>query len=234
MNGSEANRSGIRGVIFDMDGVLVDSEQRAWAFWGAAFRASGSGLGREHFVQMIGRTEEQSLAMLRGWMGENEARLQALLEAKERFQREWLSTPVPVKPGAAEAVRWLEGLAVPMAVATSTRRAVAIPRLEEAALLERMGAVVCGDEVSAGKPAPDIFREASRRIGLPPASCAVFEDSEPGIRAAAAAGCHAVLVPDMHPVTEAMRTRARAVLASLLALPAYLEPLLEDASLRPQ
>jgi HAD superfamily hydrolase (TIGR01509 family) len=104
-----------------------------------------------------------------------------------------------VKPGVHELLGWLEANAIKRAVATSTRRERAVSKLERTALLPRFHQIVGGDEVARGKPAPDIYVEAARRLSANAASCLVLEDSEPGVRAAFAAGMLPIMVPDLHP-----------------------------------
>jgi len=91
----------------------------------------------------------------------------------------------------------LEALGIPRGVATSTRRSRALPKLEAVGLLARVDQVVAGDEVSRGKPAPDIYLEAAARLGTAPGDCLALEDSNAGVRAGHTAGMHVVMVPDL-------------------------------------
>ena len=96
-----------------------------------------------------------------------------------------------------ELLAWLEGEAIPKAVATSTRKSRAEAKLSRTGLLPRFSTLVGGDEVACGKPAPDIFLEAAARLAIDAGACLVLEDSEPGMRGAIAAGMAAVMVPDL-------------------------------------
>ena len=102
-----------------------------------------------------------------------------------------------LKPGLVELLDWLEARSIPKAVATSTRRASARTKLERTALLPRFAALVGGDEIAQGKPAPDIFLAAAARLGCKPGDALVLEDSEAGMTAAARAGIPAIMVPDL-------------------------------------
>ena len=109
----------------------------------------------------------------------------------------------------------LDALGIPRAMATSTGRERATALLERAGLAGRFHAIVCGDDITRGKPAPDIFLVAARRLDAPSTSCLVLEDSEPGVRAAHAAHMKAVLVPDLAPVAPAARGLAWRIVANL-------------------
>ena len=186
-------------VIFDMDGLMLDTEPLAARAWGEAAAGLGVGFDMALAQAMIGRNFADCSAMLRahyaapypvdallaGW----HAAYDAIVE------REGLA----VKPGVHELLGWLEANAIKRAVATSTRRERAVSKLERTALLPRFHQIVGGDEVARGKPAPDIYVEAARRLGANAASCLVLEDSEPGVRAAFAAGMLPIMVPDLHP-----------------------------------
>ena len=111
--------------------------------------------------------------------------------------RKKLEVQVPVKEGAAELLRYFRQQGVRMAVASSSSRSQIEANLRRSQLLEYFAAIVSGTEVEHGKPEPDIFLLAAEKIGCRPEACYVFEDSENGIRAGAAAGCVTVMVPDL-------------------------------------
>ena len=104
---------------------------------------------------------------------------------------------IALKTGVHEVLDWLDEVQLPRAVATSTRRARAKVKLTEAGLFQRIDALVGGDEVPHGKPAPDLPLEAARRLGVAPSDCVVLEDSHPGVRAAIAAGMPVFMIPDL-------------------------------------
>jgi len=185
-------------VIFDMDGLMLDSEPLAVRAWDAAASALGVEFDRALAFAMVGRNATDCSALVR-------ARYGADYPVDALFDR-WHHTydairaceGVAVKPGVFELIDWLETHAIPRAVATSTHRERARASLAQAALLPRFRAIVGGDEILRGKPAPDIYIEAARRIGCSTAECVALEDSEPGIRAALAAGMAPIMVPDLH------------------------------------
>jgi len=122
----------------------------------------------------------------------------------------------------------LDAYGIPRAVATSTRRARAEVKLRQSALLPRFTALVGGDEVAHGKPAPDIYLEAARRLGVPARACLVLEDSDPGVRAALAAGMTPIMVPDLLPPSHDLLARGVIVDSSLTDVAARLAQLACD------
>ena len=186
-------------VIFDMDGLMLDTEPLAARAWGEAAAGLGVGFDMALAQAMIGRNFADCSAMLRAHYAAPYP-VDALLAGWHAVydaivEREGLA----LKPGVHELLGWLEGNAIKRAVATSTRRERAVSKLERTALLPRFHQIVGGDEVARGKPAPDIYVEAARRLSANAASCLVLEDSEPGVRAAFAAGMLPIMVPDLHP-----------------------------------
>ena len=214
-----------RAVIFDMDGLMLDTEPLAARAWGEAAAGLGVAFDEALALSMVGCNFADCSALVRGRYG-GEYPVEALLGRWHAtydsiVEREGYA----VKAGLLELLDWLDGTHIPAAVATSTRRARAETKLRHKGLLARFAAVVGGDEVARGKPAPDIFLEAAARIAMPPAACLVLEDSEPGIRAALAAGTMAIMVPDLKPPPPALRALLPLVLPDLHAVRAHLASL---------
>ena len=212
-------------VIFDMDGLMLDTEPLAARAWGDAAAALGVDFDMTLAQAMVGRNFADCAAMVRAHYGA-EYPVDALLARWHAtydgiVEREGLA----LKPGIEELLAWLEGHAVPRAVATSTRRERARAKLSRTSLLPRFHELVGGDEVPQGKPAPDIYLEAARRLGAIAGTCLVLEDSEPGVRAALAAGMMPIMVPDSHPPS------ADLVAIELLVLPTLHEVLRHLAAL---
>ena len=214
-------------VIFDMDGLMLDTEPLAARAWGEAAAGLGVGFDLALAQAMIGRNFSDCSAMLRAHYAAPYpvdallARWHAAYDAI--VEREGLA----LKPGVHELLDWLEANAIPRAVATSTRRERAVSKLARTALLPRFHEIVGGDEVALGKPAPDIYVEAARRLGANAPSCLVLEDSEPGVRAALAAGMLPIMVPDLHPPSRDLAA------LELIVLPTLHDVLRHLASLPP-
>lgn len=184
-------------VLFDMDGLLLDSERLALAVLAQCAGDCGLSWRPEIGLAMVGRNIRDADAVLRGHFGED-PRLEALRHAfRERYDGHIDAHGVALKRGAAELLDWLAARDIPRAVATSTARERAARKLARTGLLERFQVVVCGDEVAQGKPAPDIFLAAAARLRAEPAACLVLEDSNAGARAGLAAGMQVVMIPDM-------------------------------------
>ncbi|HEX5590766.1 MAG TPA: HAD family phosphatase [Candidatus Limnocylindrales bacterium] len=212
-------------VIFDLDGVIVDSE--IWWHEERAAWAAERGLAW---------TEADSRAVMgansRGWarimrerLGLARAEEPGILEAVVRRVTDRYRHGAPVIDGAAAAVRRIAA-GWPVAVASSAHRDVIDAALEATGLDVVVGVVVSSDEVAHGKPEPDVYLEAARRLDAEPAACLVVEDSINGIRAAVAAGMTVVLVPNHSvPPAPGAATLAHHVLERLRDLdPAILEP----------
>jgi HAD superfamily hydrolase (TIGR01509 family) len=187
--------SAIEAVIFDLDGVIVDSE----IWWDEARREFAAQRGRSWSeadrAAVMGANSRQWSATMRERLelDEPDTRIErAIVDAVvERYRHEG----APEIQGAVEAVRRIAG-AWPAAVASSAHRQVIDATLEATGLAGLFRVVVSSDEVERGKPAPDVYLEAARRLGVQPARCLVVEDSMNGVRAAKAAGMTCVLVPN--------------------------------------
>jgi HAD superfamily hydrolase (TIGR01509 family) len=181
-----------------MDGLMLDTERLAIPAWQDAKDAVGVDFDMSLLDAMVGRNYQDCRAMILERHGEafpTDRLMEAWHVAYDAIvERDGIA----IKHGLVELLDWLEDVGLPKAVATSTRRSRAIPKLASAGLASRFGALVGGDEVARGKPAPDIFLLAAERLGASPSSCLVLEDSAPGVRAALAAGMTPIMVPDRH------------------------------------
>jgi HAD superfamily hydrolase (TIGR01509 family) len=212
-------------VIFDMDGLMLDTEPLAARAWTDA--AVAAGLPFDHAVtpRLIGRNFADCRALIAGHHGAGypvDDLMRAWHVAYDAIvDREGLA----LKAGLGALLDWLDEARIPKAVATSTRRSRALAKLDRTALTPRFVAVVGGDEIARGKPAPDIFVEAAVRLGAPAPECVVLEDSEPGVRGALAAGMRPIMVPDLHAPSAALAAASVLVLADLIAVRDHLAAL---------
>ncbi|HXH40143.1 MAG TPA: HAD family phosphatase [Thermoanaerobaculia bacterium] len=200
-------------VIFDMDGLLLDSEPLYRVTWQTAAAELGCPIDDAFYARFVGRGNEEAERLLRERFGE----ALPLDEFRERWQRDWDRrldlAPLPRKPGAIELLDLLESLGMARGLATSTPRSVALRCLGD--LAGRFAAFAFGDEVTHSKPAPDLFLLASQRLGVEPGHCLVLEDSEAGVRAARAAGMEVIIVPDLIEPPQEIAAMARHVCRSL-------------------
>lgn len=197
----------IEAVIFDMDGLLFDTERLAIRSWADAARDSGYDIPMEVLLKTIGRDKEAGRRMLMEECGEafpygiiREKRLRHFADHIEAHG-------VPVKEGLRGLLRTLRERGIPLAVATSTDRARALWLLERGGIAPHFDAIICGDEVANCKPDPEIYLKAAQALGRAPENCLVLEDSPIGIRAAHAAGMRAIMVPDLIEPDEAVLSK---------------------------
>lgn len=204
----------VEAVIFDMDGLLLDTEN----VYRTAMIASASAMGYDFpddlCRSMVGTAEVEIHHMLQQRFGADFP-IAGLFAACELEMARRLEPGVPVKAGAAELIGALAARKLPMAVATSTVRRIAEHHLKRAGLLDHFTAVCTREDVARGKPHPDIFVATADKLGIHPERCLVLEDSYPGVRAAHASGAMAVMVPDMLPATDELRALCVAVARDL-------------------
>lgn len=213
-------------VIFDMDGLMLDSERVYREIFNRAAADCEITFPEDLHERLLGRNSSDTRQMLLAeWR--DEAQLARFLDrARHHHHRCFAETPPDIKKGLHELLNFIESRGVPKVVATSTRREHAIPRLESAGLLHRFKTVSTGDQVNRGKPAPDIFLLAASTIQVEPNHCVVLEDSEAGITGAHAAGMTALMVPDMKQPCATVRELAHAVYDSLVEVRHDLERML--------
>lgn len=223
--------SSVRAVVFDMDGLLLDTERLSRASWFAAGRDLGVELPMPVLQRIIGRRRAEVEAQFLAALGDTFPVGELYARHSVHYQQALAATsPGELrKPGVLSLLAWLDGAGIPYAIATSTLAAAAATKLALADLSERFPVVVTGEQVARSKPAPDIYLEAANRLGVSPARCVAFEDSDLGLEAAMAAGMRAVAVPDLKPVHPEITSRVAATLRSLEDAVEMLEPLMVSA-----
>lgn len=205
----------IRAAIFDMDGLMLDTEPLYRTAWKQASAECGFDLTDEIYKQFVGRSRVDGFQSLVDTFGP-QFRLQRFEAAVAKNESSaFLNTPLSKKPGLEALLRFLESRKIPTAVATSTEQRRALPMLKLAGLLNKFKAVVTSDEVARGKPFPDIFLAAAQRLGVEPGACLVLGDAESGVMAANKAGAHIYVVPDMVAPSDATKHLAHGIFASL-------------------
>jgi HAD superfamily hydrolase (TIGR01509 family) len=204
----------IEAVVFDLDGVLLDTEQ-VWDEVREAFVLERGGrYGPEIQRAMMGMSSPEWSSFLHTEAGvpdaPEEINADVVQRMVERYRRE-----LPIVPGAREAVERV-GERWPLGLASSSNRPLIDAALELAGLASSFRATVSSEEVARGKPAPDVYLEAARRLGAAPEHCVAVEDSHAGIRSAKAAGMRVIAIPNPHyPPDEASLAEAHLVLRTI-------------------
>jgi beta-phosphoglucomutase-like phosphatase (HAD superfamily) len=189
----------IEAFIFDMDGLIIDSEPVYRNVWQAACAEQGFTLTNEEHSELKGRGRKGALEQIQKIAAQKSSNIDIsrLLPAIALFEAKFFGEePLPVKTGLTDLLFHIESLCLPKGVGTSASRATAERCLSQAGVRDRFHTVVGSDEVQSGKPNPDIFLEVAMRLGTDPSRCLVLEDSEPGVEAAKAAGMLAIRIPD--------------------------------------
>lgn len=202
-------------VVFDMDGLLLDTERLARECFDQACRLAGVNVAPDVYQRCIGCNREATAAILLEAL-ESEADYRRLDGHWESlYHRRITSGPVPSKPGAVELLEALRARAIPCAVATSTSRPTATFKLQRSGMLSHFACLICGGETARGKPHPDPYLAAVTAIGAVPSASWALEDSENGVRSALAAGLTVYQVPDLIAPGDELRSLGHRVVDDL-------------------
>ena len=206
-----------------MDGLMLDTEPLYKSAWQSACREVGYDLSDATYATLVGRPTPDCERVLLDALGAEFP----LGVFRERWPSIWQSSAaqhgIRSKPGLAPFLAFLQGRGIPTAVATSSEAHFAEFSLSQAGLSGAFQAVVTGDQIERGKPAPDIYLAAARQLGVAPHRCVALEDSEAGAVAASTAGMLTLLVPDWVPPSPAARLAATHVFQSLIEAHAFIE-----------
>ena len=186
----------IKGAIFDMDGLMFDTERLVFENWLQMMTELGYTYDLDFFKQTIGKRKKEVELIYRNTYGEAFPYWELADRGKERYVRRVKTEGIPVKKGLFDMLNRLKDRRVKIALATSTSRQTAAMNLALAGVSDYFDVLVCGEDVINGKPHPEVFLTASERLGLAPCECLAFEDSINGIKSAHAAGNITVMVPD--------------------------------------
>jgi HAD superfamily hydrolase (TIGR01509 family) len=206
---------GLRALIFDMDGLLFDTERLALASWSEAGRSLGFDLPEAIVRGTIGLDHVLTRAYYDRLYEGRFPYDQIEEQHRKLFRSRIASQGVPVKPGVHEILEEAHRLGLRVALGTSSRAVYAHAMLWLSGIVDRFHALVTRDLVGAGKPAPDIFQKAAGLLECEPGDCLVFEDSINGIRAAGAAGMRVIMVPDLIEPTPELRAQCFGVYPTL-------------------
>ena len=203
----------MNGAIFDMDGLLFDTEKVFQETWRELAEENGHPLDEFFASRVCGVAHDLVEMILREYYpGQDPHYVQE--ECMKRVRRK-LEKAVPVKEGSEEILKAFKDHGYRLAVASSTEIDQIRHNLSITGLLQYFDQVVSGQEVLNGKPHPDVFLLAAKRIGCKPEDCYVFEDSLSGVKAGVAAGSRTIMIPDLVPPTEEIRGIAYGIYPSL-------------------
>ncbi len=195
----------IRGAIFDMDGLMFDSERLVYEIWQEMMDENGFNYNLEVFKKTIGLRTDKAEQYYCNLYGSSFDYKPFKKKSRKTFIARVTNDGVPIKKGLFEILDYLKANSIKMAVATSTSAQTALNIIKMAGVYDYFDAFVCGDDVKNSKPHPEVFLTAAQRLGIPPKDCVAFEDSINGIKSAYAVNMMTVMVPDFLEPTDEIR-----------------------------
>lgn len=205
----------IECVIFDMDGLILDTERLSFEAWQKILKRYERVMTVENYNTLIGINYKSLMNKLVEIYGQELPLADIYAEKNEDMLKFIKDNGVPVKPGIYELLDFLIEKNYKFALATSTPRERAVKLLEIARIKDKFGAMVFGDEVANSKPHPEIFLKAAEKLGAAPEKCIVLEDSPAGIEAAYRAGMRGINIPDLKMPDENIKKFAFKIMGSL-------------------
>lgn len=205
----------IKALLFDMDGLLLDSERVVQESWNAAGEALGYGKVGEHIyntlgMNVAGRKEYFNNVFGTGFPYEEFQKL-----SRKAFFNVADQEGIPLKPGAKELIFYAKQMEYKVGLVTSSRKEYAVDVLKKAGIFSCFDGCIFGDMVSKSKPDPEIYEKGCKMLGEEPEWCIAFEDAPAGVIAASTAGIDVIMVPDLVQPDDAIRMRTWKVLDSL-------------------
>lgn len=208
MISEEGNQKKVKGVLFDMDGTMFDTETMSMFGWAAAARKYNISITKEFMISCMGLTTKVIEEMFHNEFGAD-FDYAGLRKDKLRIMEQLINADgVPHKEGLVEILEYIKSNNLKCAVVTSTTNKRAIFNIEKGNVFKYFDEIISGDMVENSKPEPDIYIYAAEKLGLKPQDCVVIEDSKNGILSAARSGAIAILVPDIIPLDEEMISSA--------------------------
>lgn len=203
-------------VIFDMDGVIFDSERLVILCWQVVAEKYGIENIEEACRECLGLNREATKEKMLIRYGADFPYDEYKREMSDLFHRRYSGGRLPLKAGAIELLTYLKEQGIAVALASSTRSEIVLAELRDGGILPFFDKVICGDMVKRSKPAPDIFLKACEELQVKPERAYAIEDSYNGIRAAHSGGLRPIMVPDLAEPTEEMRELAEMILPDLV------------------
>ncbi|MCD8355263.1 MAG: HAD family phosphatase [Clostridia bacterium] len=209
-------------LIFDMDGVILDTEQLVRRSWNLAAPDYGAVDSDAVFLRTVGTTRKHTAEILRECYGADFPAEEFSASLSKIYHEIEAVEGVPVKAGARELLQWAQANGFRVGLASSTRQPIVERELGKENLLQYFDYILGGDRIPRSKPFPDIYELACREMRINPPDAFAIEDSYNGIRSSHTAGMMPVMVPDLLPPTEEMFQLCTAIFPSLTELQAFL------------
>ncbi len=213
----------IQGIIFDMDGVLLDTEKIYLQCWQQSAAEFGFQMTRDVALAVRSCCQKYAEPFLKSIFGDTFSYLQVRDRRRQLVAAHIAQHGITQKPGLVSLLTYCHNHNICTAVATATSKQLALERLKLAGIQQMFSEIIGGDEVHYGKPDPDIYCFAAKTMGIPPECCIAVEDSPNGIFSAFAAGCKPVMVPDLTPPEMAIRPILLGVAETLSDVIPYIE-----------
>jgi len=211
-----------KAVVFDMDGVIFDSERCIMETWIVLAEKYGIKGIEDVFLACTGTNAAKTRQICLDAYGEDFPYEKYESESMKMYHEKYDGGRLPIKPGVFELLDYLKSIGVKIALASSTRRESVIRELTEGGVIKYFDEIVAGDMVSKSKPDPQIYLKACEAIGVAPEDCYAIEDSYNGIRSAAAGKLRPIMIPDLRPADDEMKMLSEAVLDTLNDVVTYL------------
>lgn len=205
----------IKALLFDMDGLLLDSERVVQESWNAAGEALGYGKVGEHIYNTLGMNAAGRKEYFNNVFGTGFPYEEFQKLSRKAFFNVADQEGIPLKPGAKELIFYAKQMGYKVGLVTSSRKEYAVDVLKKAGIFSYFDGCIFGDMVSKSKPDPEIYEKGCKMLGEEPEWCIAFEDAPAGVIAASAAGIDVIMVPDLVQPDDAIKMRTWKVLDSL-------------------
>lgn len=216
-----------KAILFDMDGLMLNSEPLYERAWQRAGIDLGIQIDHEFYLSCLGRRRTESQQALRLLFGESFP-VEIFWQKRDFYWRQLVNQQgIPLQPGLLSLIRYIDQLGIARAIATSNDSQSAIFCLQHSGLTGTFDTILTGDRVAEGKPAPDIFLAAAKALAVAANDCWVLEDSEAGIQGAHTAGMIALMIPDLKAPSEPIRALAHRILNNLSEVESLLSLLVQ-------